>query len=165
MKKIILTLFTLTTFTAMAADECAFNFKDFHSLLDQKSKKYKGLKPETKDEVSKTITQEARLRKTGEKVLFIGGGCAHVNYAFIFSNVKFKTKKVEEQFKKTHDLLKNLDVKPGYTDVLVTALANAMKKPIKKSPHDVYDLACGDAICNLDLSQKNSMKISYSFDL
>lgn len=164
MKKLIFTLFILTAFSALAADECSFNFKDFHSLLDQKSKKYKNLKPETKDEISKTVTQEARLR-TGEKLLFLGGGCAHVSYAFIFSNVKFKTKKVQEQFKKTHDLLKGLDVAPGYTDVLIKALADAMKRPIKRSTHDVYDLACGDAICNLDLSQKNSMKISYSFAL
>ncbi len=164
MKTLICSLFMLSTLSTFAADECAFNFKDFHSLLEQKSKKYKGLKPETKDEISKTVTQETRL-KSGEKLLFIGGGCAHFSYAFIFSNVKFKTKKVQEQFKRTHDLLKNLDVKPGHTDILIKALADAMNKPIKKSPHDVYDLACGDAICNLDLSQKNSMKISYSFGL
>ena len=164
MKKIILFITLITSFSIMAAEDCSFNFKDFHSILDQKSKKYKKMKPETKDEISKTVTQETRL-KSGEKLLFIGGGCAHFNFAFIFSNIKFKTPKVQEKFQKAHDLLKNLDVKPGHTEVLITALNEAMKKPIKKTKHEVYDLACGDGICNLDLSQKNSMKISYSFAL
>lgn len=164
MKKIILALFIFSIFSTLAAEECSFNFKEFHSLLDQKSKKYKAIKPETKDDISKTITQEARL-KTGEKVLFIGGGCAHFNYSFIFSNVKYKTKKVQDHFKLAHDLLKNLDVAPGYTNVLVEAIAHSLKNPIKKNQHHIYDLACKDAICNLDLSRKNSMKISYSFAL
>ncbi|MBC7427934.1 MAG: hypothetical protein H7336_04925 [Bacteriovorax sp.] len=164
MKKLITIFFIVLSFSAMAAVDCSFNFKDFHSMLEAKSKKYKSVKPESKDEISKTVTQQAKL-KTGEDVLFVGGGCAHFSYSFNFSKVKFKTNKVQEQFKKAHDLLLYIDIQKGKKDILVTSLETAMKKPIQKSKTDLYDLKCGDALCNLDLSSKNSLKISYSFAL
>jgi hypothetical protein len=173
MKKIIVSHFILFILLSLSdearalEDKCPFNFKEFHSLLDSQSKKYKKMKAESKDEVSKTITQETRL-KTGEHLLFIGGGCTHVGYSFIFSNVKFKSKNILEQFKKAHDLMVYIDVKQGYKEYkeyLVEAQAQALKGPIKRNKNDLYSLTCENAICNLDLSKKKSLKISYIFAL
>ncbi len=165
MKKLIPLFILLISFSAMAeTDGCSFNFSEFHSLLEQKSKKFKNMKPESKDEISKTLTQEATLR-TGEKILFVGGGCAHMGYAFVYSKVKVKGKKTQDQFKKARDLLIYTDIRQGYKDSMLKGLEAVLKNPIKKSKTDVYDLPCGDALCTLDLSQKNSMKIGYSFAL
>ncbi|MBC7713401.1 MAG: hypothetical protein H7177_08680 [Rhizobacter sp.] len=164
MKKLIFIIFVLSSFAALAASDCSFNFKDFHSLLVQKSKKFKVLKPENKDDISKTVTQQAKLR-TGEDLIFVGGGCAHISYSFTYSKIKFKTKTVQEQFQKARDLLAKSDIQKGYFEVLMTAIDQALKKPIQKSKTDVYDLKCGDAMCSLDLSSKNSLKLNYSFAL
>ena len=155
---------TLSVNSAIASEDCSFNFKDFHSIIDNKSKKFKSIKPETKDEISKTVTQKAKL-KSGEDVLFIGGGCAHFSYSFNYSNLRIKSKKIQDLFKKAYDLLVSTEVVKNYTNPLISSLDKALKAPIKKSKTEVYDLPCGDAMCSLDLSSKTSIKINYSFIL
>jgi Fe-S cluster assembly iron-binding protein IscA len=164
MKIIILLVFILSVQVSSAKDKCTFDFKEFHSLLNNKSKKFKSMKLEIKDETSKTITQQAKL-KSGVNILFIGGGCNHFSYSFNYSKIKVKGKKIQDQFKKAHDLLVSTDVEKKYSNVLIEALDKMIKAPIKKSKTMVYDLSCGDALCSLDLSSNNSIKISYSLAL
>lgn len=158
----------LATLSPMASSmECSLNFKEFHSPFQNKLKKFKKIKSEIKDAETKTLTQEAIL-KTGEKILFVGGGCTQVNYSFIYSNLKIKGKKNYNYFVAAKNLLGKTEVKKEYEkpkEALLLAISNNLKRPVKKNKENFYNFFCKKSICSLDLSKKNFIKLTYSASL
>lgn len=140
---------------------CVFNFKEYESPLDNKTKAYKTLDVEKKDEARKILTQTAVL-KTGEKLEFTGGGCAHHNFTYTYTNLRFKSGK---DFDRAIGLLEKSPDKEGNSKLLIGALQDAMRKEVKKKPEGTYELPCGDATCILDVAQKDRLQISYDFPL
>ena len=167
MKALLMTLalsFSVNVMAADAADDCAFNFKDFHSMLDKKAK-YKKYAPEVKDNDKKIVTQEVRLM-TGEEVIFEGGGCSHMNYSFAYGRLK-QTKMIEikQYIQYAIELLEKTPTAKENKRILIAALKNKKIGKDERNESGIYDLPCGDAQCELDLSQPKSLKVSYSFAL
>jgi hypothetical protein len=140
---------------------CVFNFKAYVSPLDNKTKAYKTLDVEKKDDTRKILTQIAIL-KTGEKLEFTGGGCAHHSFTYTYTNLRFKSGK---DFDRAIGLLQNSPDNEGNSKLLIGALQDAMRKDVKKKPEGTYELPCGDATCILDVAQKDRLQISYDFPL
>ena len=53
---------TSTPVSISHADDCSFNFADFHSTLDHNSPKYKFISVEKKDDIKKYLSQTAQLK-------------------------------------------------------------------------------------------------------
>lgn len=110
------------------------------------------------------MSQAAHFR-TGEKVEFTGGGCAHFVFSFTYSKLNLKSNKIEKYFQKAVELLKQTPVTDTNKNILINALKESQKKKIVKRSDGSYNLSCRDANCSLDLSGKDLLRISYDFAL
>lgn len=143
---------------------CSFNFSKFKSPLDSKSKKLKNIEGEKKYTTEKILSQVAYL-KTGEKVVFTGGGCAHFAYSFTYSKLKFESNRPEVYFQKAIELLGKTPVTNESKNILIAALKETQKTKIQENPERNYKLVCGDSNCSLNSNGKDSLQISYDFAL
>lgn len=142
---------------------CTVNFADFKAPLDVNSKLYRSAEQEVRDETERVVTQRAIL-KSGEEVLFKGGGCAHIAYSFTYTKLKPKKKDTRSMVK----LASTLISKTPMTDTekarpLGEALKAALKKNAKEIVEGQYELDCGNANCSLDY--RESEKIILTYDL
>ena len=138
--------------------ECALNFKEIHSLLDQKPSSYKSIEAEKSDEAQRMISQVAWL-KSGERVRFTSGGCTHFTYSFSYT--EFKKTKFKDALEQKNYALKLLEKTPSIeASVLIKALKNTTE--LKQKSAGIYPLECGEAECTLDLSIKDKIKVNYS---
>lgn len=139
---------------------CIFNFQEYQSPLDKKVKFYKSLEPAKKDMTRNLLTQTAIL-KTGEELQFSSGGCAHHSFTYTYLGVK----NGGNDFDRAISLLEKSPDNEGNAQLLMDALKDAKKKEVQKKSNNTYDLPCGDALCILDVSQKNRLQLTYDFAL
>lgn len=148
---------------AQAEEPCTLDFAQFKSPLDASSKDLKKVQPEKRDSEKRVVSQAAHL-KTGERVEFTGGGCAHIAYTFTFSNVKGVNKDPARNLRLALSLLEKTPAEPAKKDALVNALKEALKKEMNANGGSSVALPCGDASCDLE-AQGNTLAITYSFAL
>lgn len=149
---------------AQADEPCSLDFAQFKSPLDSGSKEFKSVQPEKRDQEKRVVTQAATL-KSGERVEFTGGGCAHIGYTFTFSNVKGVNKDPARNLRLALALLEKTPAEPAKKDPLVNALKEALKKELNANGGSSVALPCGDASCDLEVQGKGALAITYSFAL
>jgi hypothetical protein len=159
---IFLSLISLSI-PAQAAEPCSLDFAQLKSPLDASSKDFKNVQPEKRDPEKRVVSQAANL-KSGERVEFSGGGCAHLAYTFTFSNVKGVNKDPARNLRLALNLLEKTPAEPAKKDALVKALKEALKKEMNANGGSSVALPCGDASCDLE-AQGKTLAITYSLAL
>lgn len=151
-----------------AQDQCAYDFPNAKSALDQKSKDFLLIKKPVRNNKEKVLTQKAVLKKGKVKLAFTTGGCAHYSYSFTFSNLKQNDFMSDVAFAKAIELLKATPTTTegqALTKTLIEALEQSAMNKIFRPPNARYDIPCGDAQCSLDASVKGQLTTIYSFAL
>ncbi|MGZ3704257.1 MAG: hypothetical protein ACXVC4_20875, partial [Bdellovibrionota bacterium] len=137
-----------------------------HSALDAKA--LKSASPEKRDESKKILVQTGTL-KTGEKVKFQAGGCAHLVYSFEFNGAKYKRIRAANAYSAAEKLLASTPVTKTNSDkkkILLEALKAGEKRgTYPQQEPAVYKLPCGDATCLLDIHAAKQITISYDMAL
>lgn len=152
--------------TAKTEAECAYDFEQAKSALNEKSPQYKFVGKVSIKE--KTLSQKASFEDSDISVEFSESGCAHYNYSFHFSHLSQKNFTSDQAFAKSIELLKATPVTTEGADLVKTLVSNLQAAKLNKifrPPNKSYDFPCGDAQCTLDASKKGHLVISYSFAL
>lgn len=146
------------------SEDCTMNFTEFNSPLDSTSKGFKRIEAENRNEAGKVLIQKAILR-SGEQLDFSGGGCTHTTYSFTYSDLNDKAPEVNQQVDLALKLLKKTPSNHNVKAILMAALINAKKQPLKADAKDNVKLPCGDATCVLTSDGITELRISYDFAL
>lgn len=144
--------------------DCTFNFADYKAPLDINSKLYRSAEVEVRNETERVVTQRA-VFKTGEEVLFTGGGCAHLSYAFTYSGLKLSKKDAKTVMSVAMNLLAKTPVTDGRKNPLLKALKDTHRKDAKEIVAGQYELNCGDANCSVDSREAGVIQLKYDFAL
>lgn len=146
-------------------DQCSFQFEEFHSPLEAKSKNFKTINTEKRDDAQKTVQQSAVL-SSGEYLHFSGGGCAHFAFSFTYSKLQINKKLNALQFiHLSISLLKKTAADKSIKNILTEALTKAKRQKFS-STNDELLLSCGDAVCKMSFSNAHKLvTLSYDFAL
>lgn len=154
MKITLLIALTLINFNSFAQDDCTLNPEAIKSVL-------KGAKVEKQKH---SLKEWMKLKDF--KVTYETGGCAH--YAFSFTYEDFGKVSLNDKKSAVDHALKflnatpvsNADNRDRMIRVLKEALASKNKLEDKR-----LSLPCGDANCELDLSETGKLRVGYDFAL
>lgn len=154
MKNTLIFALLLISFNASAQDDCTLSPEAIKSVL-------KGGKVERQKHGLKEW-----LKLKDFKVTYEMGGCAHYAYSFTFEDFgKADLLSADNILKLSEKMLKETPVTSSENlDRFLRSIKEAQSAKTKMN-NQVLPLPCGDAFCEINLSEKSKLKISYDFAL
>ncbi len=155
MKNLLISLLLLISFHSSAQEDCTLNPEAIKGVLKG------GESKREKHSVTETLTL-----KSGVKITYMAGGCAHYAYSFMFEN--FGKAKLSDRgviLALSAKLLNETPVTERRNrDLLLNSIKEAGNTKDKISDQELR-LPCGDANCAIDLREAGKIKVGYDFAL
>jgi len=153
----------ITLSLVFANNDCLLDHSNLNGALDLNS-------PKVKEKIPGKLVEyhfvESVVLSSDWKVTFREGGCAHFGMVFTFEKNQFSFPKAKKL------RLKFVDRLLEETPVLDRDVVRIFRKAIKRASstkeqfeNGILELPCGDAFCQVDVSDPKVIKLAYDFPL